>query len=164
MTKIDRAQASAAQISMASFQQERPNSKGLSRKTTPVPAASEGGATANVSNVEVERLRARISEVEKILMAKEITMKNLGDPEEVASPSTTQGKKSAAKFDRDWTGKVEMKLQKLSSTLKSLMNKVGDIINGNTAPRMVQPGRSQSVLSGKTSNSSLKFRNIAAAA
>jgi len=118
---------------------------------------SEGG----VSHGEIERLRVRLSEVEKILMQKEITMKTLGDPEELLpSPSTAHAKKSAAKFDRDWTGKVEIKLQKLSSTLKTLMNKVGDIINGGGVPG--KQGRSQSVLSGKTSNSSLRFRNVAA--
>ena len=72
-------------------------------------------------------------------------MKNLGDEDETGK-SSNGGKKSAAKFDRDWTTKVDMKLSKLSSTIKILTNKIGDFM---------QPGRSATIL-GAGSSSSLR--------
>lgn len=53
-------------MSMTSFQ-DRPVSQGLSRKATPVPS-SETSAAPTVSNTEVEKLKGRLIEIEKILM------------------------------------------------------------------------------------------------
>jgi hypothetical protein len=104
VTKIDRAQASQAQISMASFQGGADRPQSMSRKGTPVPGSD------NASAGELEKLKNRVQEVEKILMAKEITMKTLGDPDEVSPSNAAGSKKSATKFDKDWTQKVEVKL------------------------------------------------------
>lgn len=90
-----------------------------------------------VNNLELDKLKVRISEIERILMSQELTMKKLGDEEaEVivnanhsSSAGTSLNNKSAAKFDRDWTQKVELKLSKISSTIKALTNKVTDIMH-----------------------------------
>jgi hypothetical protein len=66
-------------------------------------------------------------------------MKKLGDEEAEAivtanhssSAGTSLNNKSAAKFDRDWTQKVELKLSKITSTIKGLTNKITDIMHGN---------------------------------
>lgn len=64
-------------------------------------------------------------------MNQELTMKQLGDVDEQLAKSAKSNKKSQAKFDRDWTTKVEMKINKLSSTVKALTNKLGDLNNAN---------------------------------
>lgn len=118
---------------MASFH-ERPGSRGLGK-----PASSDGGGANNVASGghlsvtgrdEFEKLKLRVQEVEHILMAKELTMKNLGDGGD-DSHKNSMGKKSSGKFDKDWTTKVEMKLSKLYSNLKNLTNKVSDLQYGS---------------------------------
>jgi hypothetical protein len=116
----------------------------FNKKATAVAAASENGqstSAAAINSVEVEKLKVRIIEIERILMSQELTMKKLGDEEAEAivnanhssSAGTSLNNKSAAKFDRDWTQKVELKLSKISSTIKALTNKVTDIMhNGKT--------------------------------
>jgi hypothetical protein len=161
-------------MSMASFHHDpvKSDSRGaFNKKATPgAGAASENGQSASgvaISNVEVEKLKVRIMEIERILMSQELTMKKLGDEEAEAivnanhssSAGTSLNNKSAAKFDRDWTQKVELKLSKISSTIKALTNKVTDIMhNGKTRDNIfVGHGgtldthhnrRSQSVLTG----------------
>ena len=96
-------------MSMTSFQ-DRPVSQGMNRKATPAPSSDTSVApTVNaVSNAEVEKVKARLTEVERILMQSQLTMKNLGEQAEEASVSN--GRKSNGKFDNDWTMKVEIKL------------------------------------------------------
>ena len=103
-------------------------------------------------------------------------MKKLGDEEaeiivtanHSSSAGTSLNNKSAGKFDRDWTQKVELKLSKINSTIKALNNKVADIMHGNMGSNrdnifvggnnnitLDQHRRSQSLLTG--SQNSLKL-------
>lgn len=68
----------------------------MSRKGTPVPGSELG---TNSSPLDLDKLKARIVEVEKILMARELTMKSLGDADDNTAGSPTQSRK----MDRDWT-------------------------------------------------------------
>lgn len=131
-------------MSMTSFQGgvDRPGSRGLSRKGTPIPGLGSAGGmdgagasspmngvASAVSMGEMERIKVRIAEVERILMEKELTMRNLGDPEDIAA-SMSQSRKSGPRMDREWTTKVEVKLSKLTNTVKNLMNKLSDVMQG----------------------------------
>ena len=95
----------------------RGDSRGMNRKPTP----ADGG----VSSVEIDKIKHRLHEVEKILMAQELTMKNLGEGDDSA------GMKSHAKIDHDWTQKVERKITKLNTAFKVLTNKFADINSVN---------------------------------
>lgn len=95
IVRLDRAQASAAQMrSMGSFH-DRPVSQGLSRKTTPAPSSDTGMGV--VSGVDIDKIKLRLTEVEKVLMANQLTMKQLGEHTDDASVSN--GRKSNGKFD-----------------------------------------------------------------
>ena len=173
VTKIDRAQASQQQISMASFNDGRSgaaDSRAMSRKGTALP----------VDTAELDKLRTRIAEIEKILMASKITKKKLGDPEgdaaatAAAATGVSQHTKSASTVSgpvkAEWTQQIDKKLSKLSSQVKGLVNKVADLQNqplptfggaraaspGKNSPN--DPRRSQSVLEGE-SMQSFKFNH-----
>jgi hypothetical protein len=169
VTKIDRAQASQAQLSMASFQQpDRPASRGIAagaKSTTDATAIAAANASGpGVSSVELDKLKNRVVEIEKILMEQELTMKNLGDDEGKTNKSSGHvGKKSAGKFDKDWTTKVEQKLSKLNTTVKNLTNKISDLGNSSALSKQMTRGgknrNSQRSLSGNNSQSSFRYRN-----
>jgi len=94
-------------------------------------AASRGkGGDSDVKLEDFEKLKARVSEVENIIVSQGLTMKKLGEDNEDGDGGTT--KKSLTKLDKDWTSKVEAKLQKMNSTIMGLTNKVTDINNGFT--------------------------------
>ncbi len=83
-------------------------------------------------------------------------MKNLGEVDE-GGASVSNGRQSKGKFDPDWTAKVEIKLRKLSSTVKVLTNKLTDMRNVSAGNSRTPIRRSQSILSpGGGSNSSLR--------
>lgn len=108
---------------MASFQDVRSGAESRG-------AASRGkGGDSDVKLEDFEKLKARVSEVENIIVSQGLTMKKLGEEEDVDGGTT---KKSLTKLDKDWTSKVEAKLQKMNSTIMGLTNKVTDINNGFT--------------------------------
>ena len=116
---------------MASFSDPnaRPGSRGVggTSKTAIEAVAGTGAANASPANsAELEKLKSRVAEVEKILMTQGLTMKNLGEDSEDANTRQV-GKKSTGKFDKDWTAKVEHKLSKLNTAFKTLTNKVSDL-------------------------------------
>lgn len=74
--------------SMGSFH-DRPD--GLSRKTTPAPSSDTGMGVG----VDIEKIKLRLTEVEKVLMANQLTMKQLGEDD----ASVSNGRKSNGKFD-----------------------------------------------------------------
>jgi hypothetical protein len=130
-------------MSMASFHEPKSgaDSRGAFGKKPTGPPSDNNAASSNnvINNAELEKIKVRMLEVERILMSQELTMKKLGDDEAEAivhanhssSAGTSINNKSAAKFDRDWTQKVELKISKISSTIKALTNKVTDIMHGN---------------------------------
>lgn len=88
-------------MSMGSFH-DRPVSQGLSRKTTPAPSSDTGagayGGGGGASSAEVDKLKHRLTEVEKVLMANQLTMKQLGE-QTGDDASVSNGRKSNGKFD-----------------------------------------------------------------
>jgi hypothetical protein len=112
-----------------------------------------GIGVGGASSVEVDKIKLRLTEVEKVLMANQLTMKYLGE-QTGDDASVSNGRKSHGKFDQDWTLKVETKLTKVSRALKLLMNKLNDLRTATGHKR------SHSVLSG-ISDGSLRYRNAA---
>lgn len=94
--RLDRAQASAAQMkSMGSFH-DRPASQGLNRNLTPAPSSDTG--KGGMSGADLEKIKLRLTEIEKVLMANQLTMKQLGE-HNTDEGSVSNGRKSNGKFD-----------------------------------------------------------------